>query len=129
MKPILLFAFCTAPVMANAQDESFLGVWCPQGEGPLMFFEETGIGFGDHRVCDWKGAPLFWDSGFSGVLTCRNVYVTGENADGTVAVVETDHERGVEVLGDVHRTDRFGGRYLTVSLNGEALDAEFGPCG
>jgi hypothetical protein len=122
-------ALCMMPMMAQAQAEGYLGTWCPQGPGPMMFFEETGLGFGDHTICDWKAGPDISDTGFSGLLTCRNVYVTGENADGTVAVVETEHRRGAVVLGVVTRTDSFGARYMQVTLDGEAMDAEFGPCG
>lgn len=87
------------------------------------------MGLGDHMICDWKRPPLVATDGLTGVLTCRNVYVTGENADGTVSVIETDHLRGVAFTGEVTRTDRFGARYLEVSLDGEYVHAEFGPCG
>jgi len=129
VNPTLHIAVCLMPVMVQADMADYLGTWCPQGEGPLMFFEETGLGFGDHTLCDWKEGPEFAESGFSGVLTCRNVYVTGENADGSFAAVETEHRRGLDVIGEILRTDSFGGRYLQVTLGGEAIEAEFGPCG
>ena len=129
MNPTLQIALCLLPVTTLAQVEDYLGVWCPQGEGGLMYFEEHGLGFGDHTLCDWKEGPSFTETGFAGLLTCRNVYVTGENADGTLVTVEMDHRRGLEVFAELMRTDRFGGRYLQVTVGGEVMPSEFGPCG
>lgn len=129
MNRTLQLALCILPGVALAQNESFLGTWCPQGDGPLMHFERTGLGFGDQTICDWKVGPAFRDGGFEGVLTCRNIYVTGQNEDGSFATVETDHRRGLEISADLVRTDRFGGRYLQVTVGEDVMPSEFGPCG
>lgn len=120
-----------APGASLADLAGYVGTWCEKDGPELMHVDESGLlGFNEHTVCEWKGVvPDYTDAGFAGELSCRNVYVMGQNEDGSFQTVETEHQRGLDLTAEITGTDTFGGRYLRVIMSGWRAPVEFGPCG
>jgi hypothetical protein len=77
MRTILAAAFSllSLPVLASP----LVGAWCGEQDGPTLFVEETGLGMGDHWVCDW-GEPPGELTRIETEIACRQVYFDGEKS-------------------------------------------------
>ncbi len=60
-----------APVAAAGS--GFEGVWC--GARDTVFIDETGLGFNDHVLCDWRTPPGPDAGAWRTTLACRAVHL------------------------------------------------------
>jgi hypothetical protein len=78
---MLLAAVGASP--ATAQD----GVWWCEVEGPeRLNFDAGGIAFNEHTLCQTDSQIVLNtanDDTWSGAVACENIYVTGQDDDGT----------------------------------------------
>lgn len=120
---------CLLPCVAVADLQDYHGTWCQQDGPQAIHVDAYGIGFNEHTVCEWKSGPFVATGGFTGVLNCHNVYVTGQDENGVLQTVEMDHRRGLDISGAISRVDAYGGRIMEVVMSDWAAPLEYGPCG
>lgn len=99
------------------------GMWCTQQE--TLHIDAYGIGFNEHTVCDVANLPVQMDAtdGWASSVTCRNVHVVGQDADGTYQT----HETPVEGLTQIALRGAADGT-LILSTDLHAEEMHFLPC-
>lgn len=86
MKPLVALIASLLPAMADA---SIVGTWCGDGDGSMLFIEATGMGIGEHRVCDYATRPD--DAAMHKTkITCRQIYIDDNNQP--VVISETTYD-------------------------------------
>jgi hypothetical protein len=94
-------ALCAGAGLAEA---AITGAWCAGEE--VMWIRDDGIGFNAHTLCN-AALPVALDQtgAYDTALSCENVYVAGEAADGTLMTEQIP----MPDLAHLHLTERAGG--------------------
>lgn len=82
----LAAALAALPMMAEA---SIIGTWCGTANGAAIYIEATGMGIGEHRVCDYTTPPGAADE-FADTITCRQIYL--DDKGDPIVINETTYD-------------------------------------